>query len=360
MAKRKSKVKKGIKNIILLIIILVVLSILSLFFAPTEDEYNKQTTQKIVITNTISSGVEIPNLELPKPVKGEQIVAHTDYVLSYNEEFEQPSYVAYELDSNEIYGPAKRKNNFRADPAITTGSATLDDYNKSGYDRGHLCPAADQKESDKAMSDSFYMSNMSPQTPNFNRKIWADLEGTVRTFADTNGKIYIATGPILTDGPYKTIGKNKVAVPKYFYKVILDYTEPEIKSIGFILPNEGSDKSLQSFATTVDKVEERTGLDFFYQLPDDIEAKIESTEDPTKWVFKEFIASQGNGSFDPNAIITANQPTTTSSTYNNSDDDIQVILKQGITYIMMRVRVETTKIISQFIPRDTLKSLNIL
>ncbi|MBK5200722.1 MAG: DNA/RNA non-specific endonuclease [Spirochaetaceae bacterium] len=360
MEKRKNKAKKNIKTIVILVIVLLLLSILSLFFAPTEDEFNNRTIEKTVVTTTVSSSVEIPNLELPKPVKGEQIVAHTDYVLSYNEEFEQPSYVAYELDSNEIYGPAKRKNNFKADPSITTGSATLDDYKNSGYDRGHLCPAADQEESDKAMSDSFYMSNMSPQAPDFNRKIWADLEGTVRTFADTNGKIYITTGPILTDGPYKTIGKNEVAVPNYYYKVILDYTEPEIKSIGFILPNEGSDKSLQSFATTVDKVEERTGLDFFYQLPDDVEAKIESTEDPTKWVFKEFIASQGNGSFDPNAVIKANQPTTTSSNSTNSNEDIQVILKQGITYIMVRLRVETTKIISQFIPRETLKSLNII
>jgi endonuclease G len=361
MAKRKnktSKAKKSAKKIIGLIIVLIILSLVSLFLAPTEEEYNKNLESKTVVTTTITSGVEIPNLELPKPVSGEQIVAHTDYVLSYNEKYEQPSYVAYELDSNEIYGPAERKNNFKADPSITTGSATLDDYKKSGYDRGHLCPAADQKESTEAMSDSFYMSNMSPQAPDFNRKIWADLEGTVRTFADTNGKIYVVTGPVLTDGPYKTIGDNKVAVPNYYYKVILDYTEPEIKSIGFILPNEGSDKSLQSFATTVDNVEDVTGLDFFYQLPDDIEEEIESVEDTSKWVFKEFIASQGSGSFDPNGVVSPQASTSVSTT--NSDDDVQVILKQGISFIMMRIRVETTKVISQFIPRDTLKSLNII
>lgn len=357
MAKRKTKKKSSIKRIINLVILFVIISIASLFIAPTEEEYNNSLINQQTSSITVS-GEDIPNLYLPARVEGEQIVNHTDYTLSYNEKAEQPSWVAYELDSNEIYGPAKRKNNFRADSSISTGSATLADYKGSGYDRGHLCPAADQEESVEAMSDSFYMSNMSPQAPDFNRGIWADLEAVIRNFADTNGKIYVATGPILTDGPYDTIGANKVAIPNYYYKVILDYSEPEIKSIGFILPNEGSNKSLESFATTINEVERETGLDFFYQLPDDLEEQIESTISTSQWQFKQFIASQGNGSFDENAVIVANTPTGTTST--GTDDDITLILKNGSNYILMQLRKETTSIITKFIPRDILKSLNII
>jgi endonuclease G len=198
------------------------------------------------------------------------------------------------------------------------------------------------------------MSNMSPQVPDFNRRIWADLEAVVRNFADTNGKIFVATGPILTDGPYNTIGDNKVAIPNYYYKVILDYSEPEVKSIGFILPNEGSDNSLESFATTINTVEKATGLDFFYQLPDDIEEQIESTMTTSQWQFKQFIASQGNGSFNKDAVIVANASST------NEDKDITIIIKNGTNYILMQLRKETTSILTQFIPRDILEKLNIL
>jgi endonuclease G len=357
MAKRKTKKKSSLKRIINLIILFVILAIASLFIAPTEEEYNNSLVNQ-ESTSIVVSGKAIPNLYLPALIDGEQVVNHIDYTLSYNEKAEQPSWVAYELDSNEIYGPAKRKNNFKADSTIKTGSATLADYKGSGYDRGHLCPAADQKESDDAMSESFFMSNMSPQAPDLNRKIWADLEAVVRNFADTNGKIYVATGPILTDGPYDTIGENKVAIPNFYYKVILDYSEPEIKSIGFILPNEGSDKSLESFATTINEVERETGLDFFYQLPDDIEEQIESKMSTSQWQFKEFIASQGTGSFDEDAVIVANAPISTTTT--GGENDIKVILKNGTNYILMQLRKETTSLIIQFIPSDILKALNII
>ena len=119
---------------------------------------------------------------------------------------------------------------------ISTGSASLPDYKGSGYDRGHLAPAGDMKWSTTAMSESFYMSNMSPQEPSFNRGIWNRLESQVRRWAIDNGSVYIATGGVLTDG-LKTLGSNSVSVPQYYFKVILDYQEPDIKGIGFIIPN---------------------------------------------------------------------------------------------------------------------------
>ena len=107
------------------------------------------------------------------------------------------------------------------------------------------------KWAQEAMSESFLMSNMSPQDPGFNRGIWKKLEGLIRDWAEDNEEIYVVTGPVLVDD-LPTIGVNAVAVPEYYYKVILDNREPEIKGIGFILRNESSKTPLQNFAVTID------------------------------------------------------------------------------------------------------------
>lgn len=132
------------------------------------------------------------------------------------------------------------------------------------------------------MIDSFFMSNMSPQKPGFNRGIWKKLEGQVRKWAISNDEIYVVTGPILEEG-LPAIGINNVSVPGAYFKVILDYKAPEIKAIGFILPNQSSKQPLKTYAVSVDSVENITGIDFFYKLPDDIENSLESTFDLSKW-----------------------------------------------------------------------------
>lgn len=267
------------RKIVLFLIILAILAGLFIYFAPPPSEPKPVTVGDVTF---------IEGLEVPQAVKGEQQIAHTGYLLSYNEEAEQPSWVAYQLTRDEVNGSISRADNFRIDPAVITGSATLDDYRGSGYDRGHLCPAADQKWSAQAMDDSFYLSNMSPQTGAFNRGIWGSLESVVRTFANDFGAIYIATGPVLSDGPYKTIGKSKVTVPKEYYKVVLFFDGTNAQAIGFLLKNEGSDKKVRDFAVTVDQVEEKTGLDFFPALDDQVENKVEATCDTDQWDWKEF------------------------------------------------------------------------
>ncbi len=227
----------------------------------------------------------IDSLEIPEIPMNAQVVVHAGYTLSYNEMHEQANWVAYELTEKETEGKYKRTNKFLVDPDISTGSATSKDYKKSGYDQGHLAPAADMGWSKTAMTESFYYSNMSPQEPSFNRGIWKKLEKQVRGWAIDNNAVYVVTGPVLTDG-LPTIGPNKVSVPTYYYKVILDYTLPEIKAIGFIMPNAGSSEPLQSYTVTVDSVEKFTGIDFFYRLPDDQEKIIESIIDVGAW-FKE-------------------------------------------------------------------------
>ena len=206
------------------------------------------------------------NLSFGVPGKADIIIDRPGYALGYIEYHEQPAWVIYIMTQTEATTKAaKRTNKFRSDPEIPTGSATTGDYRRSGYDRGHLAPAADMAFSGQTMADSFFMSNMSPQKPAFNRGIWKDLEALVRYFAITEREIVVVTGPILPKEKTVTIGANKVTVPTHYYKVIFDLTPPR-KMIGFILPNEGSNQPLAAFAVTVDAVEKATGLNFFQRF----------------------------------------------------------------------------------------------
>ena len=227
--------------------------------------------------------------ELPSPSKNEEIVRHSGFTLSYNEDFEQASWVAYELTADELIKRVKRSDNFKKDGKVSTGSALPSDYAKSGYDRGHLAPAADLSWSQVTMKESFFMSNMSPQKPGFNRGIWKKLEGYVRQWASDNGSIYVVTGGVLKDID-QYIGTSNVGVPKYYYKVILDYTGPEKKGIGFILPNQSSSKKLQLSAVSIDEVEALTGIDFFHTLPDSEELLLESQFNVNQWRFKTYVS----------------------------------------------------------------------
>ena len=218
----------------------------------------------------------ITNLEIPTANSKDIIIKHAGYSLLYNETHEQANWVAYELTKEETNKVYDRTDKFITDPKFITGTANDIDYSGSGYDRGHLAPAADMGWSSTAMAESFYYSNMSPQLPGFNRGIWKKLEALVRTWAVENYSLYIVTGPVLTNG-LQSIGANTVSVPNYFYKVILDYYEPDIKGIGFIIPNAGSSEPLQNFAVTIDSVEKFTGIDFYPRLPDVQEKMVEKT-----------------------------------------------------------------------------------
>jgi endonuclease G len=220
----------------------------------------------------------------PKSAGQCQIIRNIGYRLCYNEKHEQPAWVAYEITAGELVKRVGRTDNFRPDFSVITGSAQLSDYKGSGYDRGHLAPAADLAWSGQSMGASFLMSNMSPQSPSFNRGIWKQLEGLVREWTSENGVVHVVTGPVLEPG-LSHIGSNNVSVPNYYYKVILDYQEPEIKAIGFILPNAKGTQPLSRYAVPVDEVEHTTGIDFYPELPDDIENKLEGAIDKALWTW---------------------------------------------------------------------------
>lgn len=222
-----------------------------------------------------------PTIGSLEPVSSGEIVKHTYYTLSYSEENEQAYWVYYELTPQLINGTQSRTDDFRADPMVSTGSASLADYSGSGYDRGHLCPAADMTLTKTSMSETFYLSNMSPQLAGFNRGIWSSLEDQVRKWALEYSKLYIATGPIFKDN-IASIGANKVTVPGYFYKVLYD---GKSRMIGFILPNASSSKSLVQFTIKVDEIEQKTGIDFFSGLDDKLENQLESSNNTDNWSF---------------------------------------------------------------------------
>jgi endonuclease G len=232
----------------------------------------------ILCTSIASSAQQL----LPTSTTG-QIVKHTYYTLSYCEKDEQPEWVYYELTSEMVKGRQPRSDDYRPDFQISTISAQLEDYKGSGYDRGHLCPAGDMKLNLTSMSESFYLSNMSPQDKDFNAGIWNTLEDRVRKWALTSERIYVVTGGVLTSNKGK-IGSNGVSIPKYFYKVIYD-PRGLGKMIAFLIPNENSEKPLQNYIVTVDSLENLTGIDFFPELPVSNENHLESSLNLSSWSF---------------------------------------------------------------------------
>jgi len=242
---------------------------LTLFFTSCEKDY-----------------FESDKIELPAPVGNNQIIEHYAYTLSYNEQHEQADWVAYELTKEHVLATdVERTDDFREDPQVTTKSAQLEDYEPTNtiYARGHMAPAADFRWSEKAMSESFYMSNMSPQVHDFNGGKWSYLEMEVRHWAEIYDGVYVVTGPVLKEG-LPTIGTNEVSVPEEYYKIILDPDEE--KAIAFIMPNKDITDTFKDYAVTIDEVEDVTGIDFFPELDDDIENKIESTLNMSKWEFE--------------------------------------------------------------------------
>lgn len=238
---------------------------------------------------------------LPKLEAEEELVLHKAMALVYSERHEQAKWVAHVLLPDVVTGTVDRSNDFRSDPLVKSGTAEEHDYflkvlqadgnyeyDGYGYDRGHLAPSADFRWSQTALSESYFYSNMSPQAPEFNRGIWADLEGTIRAYISRNqgARLYIVTGPVLADDlPKVSRSPNGLSIPKQYFKVAADLDNG--RAIGFLLPNAPSDRPMAAFAVSIDQVEELTGIDFFHALPDEQEAALESQLNPNDWIPEE-------------------------------------------------------------------------
>jgi endonuclease G, mitochondrial len=215
----------------------------------------------------------------------EEIIKRKYYTLSYNEDHEVANWVSYELDHSRIRNCVKRNNNFRSDPDISTGSADEDDYRGSGYDRGHLVPAGDMKFTREAMSDTFYFSNMTPQPSKFNQTRWAQLENLMRSWALRYQKIWIVTGPVLRNNLPVVGNRNRVSVPDTYFKVVLRKNGNSYEGIGFLMSTSIPYDELSSYATSINKVEELTQIDFFKFLDDKIEEDVEEKFNTSNWSF---------------------------------------------------------------------------
>lgn len=250
--------------------------------APTEEKdevilYDPEPSETIEIIPPIFDNF------IPSSTTGE-IIKHDHFALSYAEKHEQAEWVAYELTVEMLNADrVARMNNFRPDPKVRKASASPRDYVNTGYNRGHLVPASDMGFSKESMSESFYMSNISPQIRNFNSGIWRELEEQTRDWARKFKHLYVITGPILSEAVREQIGQNKVSVPDQYYKILLDITEPELKAIAFLIPNEVRVEPILKFAVSIDVIENLTGIDFFPQLEDKLEEKLEEDVVTKPW-----------------------------------------------------------------------------
>lgn len=229
-------------------------------------------------SQTTSAAIQVPADVLPSSNLGTP-VNHTYFALSYVEDHEQAEWVAYEITRERLNKNwAERPKTFRPDAKVRTESATPRDYSGSGYDKGHLCAAADMAFDKHAIEETFLMSNISPQARKFNGGIWRELEENTRDWARKYGRLYVATGPVLTQPPLENIGFSKVSVPAAYYKVL--YAPDKNICIAFLMPNELSKKPIDDFACSIDDVEKTTGIDFFPLLEKEIP---ESSFDTDAW-----------------------------------------------------------------------------
>lgn len=215
----------------------------------------------------------LTDVKLPAGMKN-VVCQYSGFTSYFNPETHIPNCVAYEIIESETTGDEPRKKSFEADHTID-GCAESSDYRNSGYDRGHMAPAADMKWSKVAMEESFLMTNICPQVKSLNSGIWHRLEQRVREWAARDSSIIVVCGPIFTPGkPVEQIGEIGVAVPHRFFKAL--YAPGRNIGIAFIFDNDKVKGELRKYAVTIDSVEHETGLDLFYNLPDDIENEVEN------------------------------------------------------------------------------------
>ncbi|MGI9547638.1 MAG: DNA/RNA non-specific endonuclease [Flavobacteriaceae bacterium] len=256
---------------ILLIICIVGFWLFENFYTP--DTYSSKADDH--------SKSSVPSYFLPSSTTG-VVIDHDHYTLSYNEDYEQAEWVAYKLKKSHLTSDNRQRPDFIEDPYVPTKSADWRNYRGSGYDRGHLCPAGDRRFSELAYRETFYTSNISPQDNDFNAGIWNELEMQVRIWTKKYGELFIATGGILEFG-LPAIGEEDVAVPRWYYKIVSRGAKNDLKAIAFLIPHRPSEKSLERYMVTIDRVEEMTGIDFMAELPDRIEDNIEDQVEKSDW-----------------------------------------------------------------------------
>lgn len=276
------------------------------YLSSADDEKEQNNKKEQVQETTLPIGTK--NIEIPASSHfvDEQILSRKAYTTSYNCNTKCPNWVAWHLTSEHTDGPFPRKgvpyysnngivegigsvtqetcrNGYFVDIEAKEPRQLLSDWTRDyNMSHGHMCPAGDNKWDKAAMNQSFLLTNMCPQNERLNGGGWKKLEEKCRTWANQYGDIYIVAGPIFSEPITRTLGEGKIAVPDAFFKVVL-CLEGTPKAIGFLYKNDSSSQSIRECSCSVDNIEELTGLDFFYSLPDDIENIVESDSNLSKW-----------------------------------------------------------------------------
>lgn len=251
--------------------------------ARPENESQRERENASIATSTENNSTEDLFLPAPFTNRPEQILKRTGYVTSYNQTNKIPNWVAWNLTADDTRGRNKRAQiKFQEDIDVPAPRATDWDYSRSGFDRGHMCPAADNKWSADAMTESFLFTNICPQNHHLNIGDWNELEMRCRRWAEAYGAIQIVAGPILFNQRHQTIGKNKVVVPEAFFKVVLCMGKTP-KAIGFIYRNTEGNRPQGDYVNSIDQIERITGIDFFAGLPDNIEKMVEAEANLDDW-----------------------------------------------------------------------------
>jgi len=278
--------KRSAQNILLILLIITILAAVYYFYTTSQQKEPIEgdlPVIEIVEDETAEPIVFTADFNLPFPLAEHQVLMRPFYTLSYSQEHEQADWVAYKMLPFPDSLSVKRKDAFRPDPLIEGGSATLEDYKKSGYDRGHLAPAKAMSFSKESMKESFFMSNMSPQVPMFNRGIWRFLEAQVYDWSKESDSLYVVTGPVL-DNPLGSIGENEVSIPRSYFKTIVRFKDGNTTGIGFLLKNEKSSQPYFDFVTSIDSIEQVTGINFYAQFPDELQNRVEANKKVSAFV----------------------------------------------------------------------------
>ena len=212
----------------------------------------------------------------------EIIIKKKAYIVSYNSKRKVPNWVAWHLTGEHADGPIGRNNVFYSDDTVPFPRATVEDYKGSGWSRGHMCPAGDNKWDAVAMSESFSLINVCPQNASLNSGLWNSIEINCRKWAKKFQEIYIVCGPVFYSQAHEVIGDNEVYVPEAFFKVIL-CLHGTPKGMGFVVKNTAGTNKRDLYFNSIDQIERITGMDFFPNLPDDMEEVIESKLDLDQW-----------------------------------------------------------------------------
>lgn len=294
------------KKLITLVAVLVAVAVgLKEKFAGADDAPKSTTTTTTTTTPTSSSGNEpaapsspeqpsavgktvkelLPAMPAKWSSKVKDVVRHTGFTLLYDTRHNTPAWVAWKLTAAHTDGAQQRSQKFWADPAIPRPyRVDYYDYKDSGYDRGHMCPAGDNKWSQQAMYDCFYMSNMCPQDHSLNSGAWGKLESACRTWAKAEGSVYIVCGPVYNKGTHEKIGIDHVIdVPEGFFKAVVSLRKGKEKAIAFYFTNDANNPSYTKLAMTVDEIEKKCGFDLFADLDDELENRIEAKADIKDW-----------------------------------------------------------------------------